>query len=104
MKKLMLTVIFVLISSQSYAQEPGSKDVCEQLNLAAKTIMEIRQIGGSANEMMKIANKSEILKHIVIDAFNSPRYSTGEYQKSCVDEFKNKWYLLCIKSIGGSGI
>lgn len=78
---------------------PKVEDLCRGYgNLAAK-IMEIRQGGVPMADAMDIASKSKspIEKQLVIKAYEYPRLSSQEYVQRSIEDFRNEFYLACIK-------
>jgi hypothetical protein len=79
-----------------------ASDYCGQIGDLAETVMTVRQNGAEMSGLMNIMLKEEatkvIGKQMVIDAYETPRYNMLENQKREVSEFKNEWYLLCIKA------
>ncbi len=41
---------------------------------------------------------SESFKFIIIEAYESPKYSSEKRKKEAIDEFGNSIYLRCVKS------
>ena len=72
---------------------------CVDMAGIAKLIMEKRQQGVSMADMLQL-NKDlsyEALDWIVIDAYDTPRYTTDSIVQRTVTEFQNKIHLDCIK-------
>ena len=72
---------------------------CVDMAGIAKLIMEKRQQGVSMADMLQL-NKDlsyEALDWIVIDAYDTPRYTTDSIVQRTVTEFQNKRHLDCIK-------
>lgn len=93
MKKLVLAVIFSCISTPIYAEK--WQDKCESIAGFAEQIMRNRQIGVPMSKMMKVS--SGAFSGMIVAAFDSPRYSTKEYQSRSISDFRDKAYLVCAK-------
>lgn len=101
MKKLFVLLACSLAFAAS-AQEPPKVDwqtKCESASRLAKTIMEGRLAGVSMSEMMSIAKEGGLSHTMIIEAYDSPRYQTPAMQRRAVEEFRDKWYLLCVKAL-----
>lgn len=35
---------------------------------------------------------------IITEAYGHPAYSTQKYQEKAIQDFEDKWYLLCVKA------
>jgi hypothetical protein len=57
--------------------------------------MEYRQKGASVGNLMKIAKESELLRAIILAAYQVPRFSTEEYQQQAVADFGNEVMFVC---------
>jgi len=72
---------------------------CESVAGFAETVMEARQKGVSLVKMMQ-ATDNKLLQAIIMEAYETPRYSTEEYQARKIGEFRDSWYLACLKNSG----
>ncbi|PYE29917.1 hypothetical protein DFP83_1423 [Idiomarina fontislapidosi] len=104
MKKLIVLLTSTLLSTGAISQDEGSdNDICANLHSLAEVIMERRQEGTSVVKMMEVAEKSgngkftEIIKAIVEDAYNSPKYSTQAMKQDTISTFANNVYMECRK-------
>lgn len=99
MKKLLIAAAIVLSFN---AAADANADTCDLVNKLAHSIMDARQRGVDMAEAMRLANESEIadlIKPIIIAAYEKPRYSVEENQRNAVTDFKNSVYLVCVKSL-----
>lgn len=99
MKKYVF-LMALLISNISYADTDSEIYFCTQLSEQAKNIMEYRQAGMSITALYEKIKNTEphvkkILDSFILDAYDSPKFSTKENQVEAVNEFQNKWYLIC---------
>jgi len=97
-KKLLVTsLMLVLIST------PALAGICEDISSLAGLIMDVRQKGAPMSTVMGVANEQKdayrpLCRSIVIDAYESPKYSTESVKAQVISEFTNKYYLACVKS------
>jgi len=70
---------------------------CEKLEKYARSIIKGRMMGISAKRLIGTANNNSILKEIVIDAFNVPKFSSEPFITNQINEFSNRWYLKCVR-------
>ena len=79
--------------------EQKEPDLCEASYETAKIIMEKRQEGVSLAKMYGLVKDSEeLLRKMVLAAYEMPKYSTYKMQQSAVREFSDEVYLTCIKA------
>lgn len=99
MKKAVLIIALAFSGAAVGAEQQGENqnDFCGNIYGIAKCTMELRQLGESMPNQMKDAKGSKVLEAMVIEAYESPRFSTEKNQKREVDEFADKWYLTCVK-------
>jgi len=102
MKRFIVAVVgsFVL-----WASPVSAWDVCKHVEEMAENIMKNRQAGASMSDMMEIANSTEseatrtVARHLVVKAYEMPRFSTEEHKRNIIIRFKNKAYLECYKAL-----
>jgi 3-hydroxyisobutyrate dehydrogenase-like beta-hydroxyacid dehydrogenase len=95
MKHLILAAM--LLAPAVNASEPTKQDLCKSFATYAETVMTARQNGATLVKMLDIAADSEIAQAIIIDAYQSPSYSTDKYKTNAAVEFSNKVLLTCLK-------
>jgi hypothetical protein len=96
----MLVVLFLFISSTAYAS-----DICANLSTMATSIMEARQMGLPINTLLQAvetgaegdATMLEISTTLVLEAYETPKYSTEPMKEEAATEFGNKMYIECAK-------
>jgi hypothetical protein len=78
---------------------------CKLHSYLAGEIMTSRQSGQQMATLIDIAKAEadnsravQLAQLIVVDAYESPRFSTENYKARAISEFKNKWYLRCFKA------
>ena len=104
MKKLVLISVlgFSSISSNAIASQ-----FCDMIERISYQTMLSRQQGAPLSKEMGIINEiatesqgskaTQILKKIVISAYEEPKYETKENQEREAQEFSNDWTLACYK-------
>jgi antitoxin component YwqK of YwqJK toxin-antitoxin module/dsDNA-binding SOS-regulon protein len=75
----------------------NKNSTCESYSNLAKSVMTARQSGVAMSEVMNTIS-SEITKQLAIAAYEKPRFSSKEYQKKSIEDFRDKVYLDCVKA------
>ena len=106
MKKLVITLILVLIATPAIAEERTWQESCQTTANLAEIVMTRRQEGVSIVEMVTIvkdmpigSKERELTESILINAYGQPKFSTEEYIEEAITDFKNEVYLECAKSM-----
>lgn len=102
-----LTIAAVLIAtalpSTAVAQETDDQTYCERIEGLARQIMESRQNGASMSAMMKIAAQqgdlADLFQGITLEAYERPVMRVEENQQFAIDQFANRWSLLCYRAM-----
>ena len=94
MKKLILIAALTLSTAVK-----ADTDTCEEIENFARTIMSNRQSDVSLVSMIKVVKDNKLGKKMVIDAYESPMFNGKAYKDKTINEFANKWYMTCIKTI-----
>lgn len=92
-------LILALLATPVLADD--SLEICAEIGKLSETIMEKRQAGVSMAEMMAVAKgeAKELAQTLVIDAYDQPRYQTPDVQRRTIGDFRDKWYLVCVKGV-----
>jgi hypothetical protein len=100
MKKLIL-ITGMLLSLSTQAARP---DVCLNIKNKASAIMQARQNGMDAQDVVRTVDKSagdewlyRAYMHIVINAYQVRVFETDMYKQMAIKEFANKYYIACWK-------
>ncbi len=93
----------IIFGALIFSQPVIADEMCTSIEFLAKSAMEFRQKGVAMSTVIngfveEGQPEAELYKTIIIEAYDSPRFSTEEYQKSEIIEFSNKWYSACLKS------
>lgn len=101
MNKYIITVVCLLISPPLFAAEDW-RELCGSFGELAEVVMSARQSGvPMAILINSVADNAyrDVFEKMVIAAYNMPRYSTEGMQKRSVEDFRDKVYLGCAKSM-----
>lgn len=95
MKKI-IAILFALTATHATAS-----DKCDIVLEYAVSIMEARQIGVSAPDMMKAADDAKVagslMRALTVDAYKQSRYDSESIQNAAIEDFGYKHYLACIQ-------
>lgn len=103
-KKIIVGIVLGMVSLSVLAEE--NRDPCLWVSNLAERIMKSRQnevpmakimgvvSGGEAPDEMK-----KIMKDMVIDAYETPAFSTETNKAKAISQFQNDMYLGCVKAI-----
>lgn len=88
------------------AQPASAADdtTCESLAEFAETIMTARQRGLTLSSALELLNDAkferirDLLRTIVIQAYEAPLWSTEENKTKAIGEFRNEVHLACLRS------
>jgi len=78
-------------------QSLSKSEKCELNSDLAKDVMTLRQSGFAMSKLME-SNKSELMSQMVIEAYDKPRFQTEAAKKREVEDFRDKWFSMCLKS------
>jgi hypothetical protein len=96
--KSALCVVALSVSVGAQAAKLTVKD-CEDMQELAYKVMNLRQTGVPASQLIALADGNKIANAIVIAAYEELQYNTREYQIRANKEFANRVYIECFKSI-----
>lgn len=85
--------------SQMGDQKESPTNRCAIIYDLARVIMMARQEGNSMPEMIDEARGDQVIEAIVSNAFTVPRLDTYQDQQEVIEEFSNKTYNTCIRTI-----
>lgn len=111
-KTTLAAAMFAALGTQALAvatdageDEFNSIEFCIVMGTIAETVMEYRQEGGSMSNMMQVMSNmdsdpalTELSMQIVRDAFEIPRFSSPEYQRREIVDFRNEVEAVCFAS------
>jgi hypothetical protein len=96
------------VSATAIASE--GDDLCMALAGAAGTTMEARQEGIPVTRLLALVKPYEdedegvgvLLRGIILQAYDSPRFSTAKYRNEAIAEFQNQTLVNCLKFVEAS--
>jgi hypothetical protein len=96
--------LFILTSKLAPAAAiAATDDLCKSLGKSGELTMRSRQQGVDMSAVMELANKAgpmkQVLRHMIIDAYDEPQYSSKEMQDRVIKEFSNQAQLKCYKNL-----
>ena len=97
--KMEIIVALALMLSQNCGAITND-EFCDVVYDTSKTIMEVRQLGRPMGELIKKAKGNaaeDMLRSIIITAYDSPKYELKQLKEKSINDFSNTWYLECIK-------
>ena len=82
-----------------FAQE----DPCIILGELAATIMELRQGGANMGDVISLSD-NELARMLVIEAYDTPRFSTEGYKQQAIADFANGVMVVCYRELRRSSL
>ena len=105
MKTLITSLAIVLMActmamaeGEPEAEAFNKDEFCSQIEHLAEKIMEARQRGVPMASMYNIFD-DEFGREMVIEAYEYQRYNSREIQDKMILDFKNQWFMSCLKAI-----
>ena len=95
MKKSILICILALGLSVPALAE----DKCKHLEDLAEAVMDARQQGVPASKMMGLVDGNKLVRAVVLDSFETSVYSSDSVSQRAIREFRDKWYIWCVKKM-----
>lgn len=95
---LSVALMTTVCVQQAVAQEDIT-DPCVVASDLAKVIMEHRQLGTPISKVVDLAGGNSYVIGLVLIAYDTPRFSTSEYQQEAVTDFSNMVGLVCYKEL-----
>lgn len=105
MKKIILAAALAITSimpTAALAQDKYEQadEICGPIGELAATIMTARQNGASMSQMMGLARDVDpsiqgLVRALVTDSFDTPKYSSSEYRQDAISEFSNEMTAKC---------
>ena len=73
-----------------------AEDKCKIIYDMAHIIMENRQNGIPAIDMIKNSQDNKFVRILVVAAFKKSRYTTPRIRKMVIEDFASKMYISCL--------
>lgn len=110
MKRLCSVAFVIAAYAPPIAAQTGAgEDPCQLAGDIAVTAMTLRLSGVSfpaarakLNETLEPVQLPELVEAMLVEAYDSPRYTGERARKTAIQEFQNKWYVGCMKSQRGT--
>lgn len=95
-----ITVMLLTVAAPSYAD--STLDVCASLGEMSQNIMVARQNDIPISRTLSALEDAEepyktLATAIIMDAYESPGYSSDLMQDRATRAFRNKWEIICVK-------
>lgn len=97
------TCVTILTATTASANKPTPEDFCEAFATASEAVMLGRQGGMSLSDSLAIADANpmrDLLRSVIMAAWQTPRYSTADYRERAVQEFRDNQHVLCLNTVG----
>lgn len=88
-----LGIFALVLAGPARAEESD----CARLARFAGTIMELHQNRVPLADVLALTD-DPILTEIVLDAYDSIRFSTEGAQQRAVSDFRDRWHLACLRA------
>ena len=96
-KALSLIAIMAFTAPAIATAQDKAAEQCELAVQIAEAIMQNRQAGTPISKMMEVADGNQAIIGLILVAYDTPRFSTQEYQLQAVTDFSNEVGLACYK-------
>jgi hypothetical protein len=96
MKNALIAICFAAAGAHAVAEDSW-RTLCEEVADLASTTMASRQSGAPMANVMSMSEDPSF-EDIVISAYERPRYTTQEHQQRAIQNFRDEWYLDCVKA------
>jgi len=99
MPKRAITAFLLLAVAFPSLAEPPTLDDCSLYSRYAEAVMEARQNNADIADIVAAANGApdDWQRRMITQAYDEPRFETPENRVNAVRDFKNRWYLACMK-------
>jgi hypothetical protein len=98
-------ILFLTLLASASQSEASDNGVCKAISEIASVVMQARQIGVPMADLMDVFHKDDykeseinLIKKMVINAYEQPKFSTTKVQGETITEFSNQWHLSCVKN------
>lgn len=97
MKKL-LAIALTFTAATAFAEVDNNHEHCKSLSGLAESVMAHRQDGTSVVTLMELADLP-VTRLLIEEAYKKPRYSSEQYQRRAVSDFRDEYYIICLKAM-----
>ena len=101
-KQFVSMLVAGLLAGGAVWAEDSGEDMasCAQYARLAEAVMRLRQMGGSLQTVLEVAEAGTFSETIILNAWERPRVSTESVQRRIVQDFADEVYLACIRVQG----
>lgn len=97
---------FALMAATTPAHAESAEETCTNFGVLAQNLMIARQQGVSMSVVMSkvktgIPEADEVIRLLIIGAYNVPRFNTPKYVNKMVEDYRNQAELECFTVFGG---
>ena len=99
--KAIIAALFIALSPMAAQAQQAT---CADWGSLAETIMEQRQKGAAMSGLMSLVDGmdgADMVRAIIRDAYNRPRYMTREMQLMEIQDFRNAVEAVCYQALDG---
>lgn len=95
----MAVALSLTVFTQQAVAQDKVENICTVAADLAGVIMQNRQLGTPISKMMEVAGGDQYAIALILIAYDTPRFSTDEYQQEAVVNFSNEVGLACYKGM-----
>ena len=97
--KHLITALAVSLAfvTQTHAQT-NSDNTCTIWGNLAESSMVARQKGYPLSKLLEKIKGNDLIREVIIGAYEEPRYRTQTYKRIAVQNYRNKWELICYRA------
>lgn len=104
MKKIIVALVLASVSIASQAASADDwKSRCKTAATLAEGLMKYRQDGVPLSIVLGVSsgdkNFDKLMETMAIDAWEIPTIDDAGWKKTQINEFRDKWYLKCVKEL-----
>lgn len=77
--------------------------LCASIGELAESIMRARQSGASVTRMLETAQGNKIAEALVMDAFNTSRFTSQPFIDRAAEEFRERAEVQCLRTLKSKG-
>lgn len=100
MKKL-LVLILAAVSIPAFAYNQKQVDFCKKIHSFSENVMKLRQFGYPEGKVISALGngQAQMLKFIIVQAYNEPRHTNPLSQVHAVRNFADKMSNVCYSTL-----
>lgn len=99
MKRLLaIALTFTAATAFATEKEISDHEFCKSVSNLAETAMTYRQEGISVVAMIEAVDLP-VSRFLIKEAYKMPRYSSEEYQRQAISDYRDEYYINCLKAL-----